>query len=497
MVHHLLTEHSSIISERQVSAHADMCERGVNETESSSCLVCREGMSTARLHHHLATHMEELALFVLPLIPDDSGDEYIQELIEDNSQPDSSTGEIDAAAAADTVEVATREDAVKEPTITATTVEAEREKVTDEHKKRMTEAKAVVDATEAESKAAKAENEKMIAEAKVEHEKKMAEAKNAAAAAEAAREVAEEELKKNAPGPDADKPPLIFIDAMGRSFTLPWHLVKTWVGMKTLIRQAFVNIERIGPHVVNGRYHLIGPHGQIILPQVWDTVVQPGWEIQMQMWPLPSDPPEVKVNRGIRMRPSKWEGEGTMDKIDSEDEHIQKFNEDNSQPDSSMREIPSAPVALPQPTAEEIQKRREDEAKIQAEALVKALRVIQLEEKAAVAAIADKDQKVQAESDKIALLLAGFEKERLAREEAAAAKAAMETARPIDMPEKVLGTGNNPDRTLLSADSCGDVPDTRTQTQPATFECKTCPDHHPFAGADELHRHNKDYHNIS
>lgn len=139
---------------------------------------------------------------------------------------------------------------------------------------------------------AKAENEKVIAEAKAEHEKKMAEAKAAADAAEAAKKAAEEELKKNAPAPDADKAPLKFTDAVDRSFTLPWHLVKTWKGMETLIRQAFVNIERIGPHVANGHYHLYGPNNEIILPQVWDIVVQPGWDIKMQLWPLPPDPVE-------------------------------------------------------------------------------------------------------------------------------------------------------------------------------------------------------------
>ncbi|KAG9950878.1 hypothetical protein KCU85_g3309, partial [Aureobasidium melanogenum] len=146
---------------------------------------------------------------------------------------------------------------------------------------------------------AKAENEKAIAEAKAEHEKKMAEAKAAADAAEAAKKAAEEELKKNAPAPDADKAPLKFTDAVDRSFTLPWHLVKTWKGMETLIRQAFVNIERIGPHVANGHYHLLGPNNEIILPQVWDIVVQPGWDIKMQLWPLPPDPLEEKVNNGI------------------------------------------------------------------------------------------------------------------------------------------------------------------------------------------------------
>ncbi|KAK6002065.1 hypothetical protein QM012_001703 [Aureobasidium pullulans] len=145
---------------------------------------------------------------------------------------------------------------------------------------------------------AKAENEKVIAEAKAEHEKKMAEAKKAADAAEAAKKAAEEELKKNAPAPDADKAPLKFTDAVDRSFTLPWHLVKTWKGMETLIRQAFVNIERIGPHVANGHYHLLGPNNEIILPQVWDIIVQPGWDIKMQLWPLPPDPHDDKVPPG-------------------------------------------------------------------------------------------------------------------------------------------------------------------------------------------------------
>jgi uncharacterized small protein (DUF1192 family) len=197
------------MNERQVSTHADMCKREVNETEPDFCLICRERMSISGLYDHLATHMEELALFVLPLTPDDSPDEHSQELTENNSQPDSLTGEIETGVAADTAEVARK---------------------------------------------------------------------------------AAEDSKKNASGSDADEPPLTFTDAVDRRFTLPWHLVKTWKGMETLIRQAFVNIERIGPHFANGHYHLLGPNGEIILPQVWDIVVQPGWDIKMQMWPLPPSP---------------------------------------------------------------------------------------------------------------------------------------------------------------------------------------------------------------
>lgn len=61
-------------------------------------------------------------------------------------------------------------------------------------------------------------------------------------------------------------------------------------GMEELIRQAFLHIEIIGPHVADGHYDLVGPNGDIILPQVWDTVIEPDWTITMHMWPIPEKP---------------------------------------------------------------------------------------------------------------------------------------------------------------------------------------------------------------
>lgn len=57
--------------------------------------------------------------------------------------------------------------------------------------------------------------------------------------------------------------------------------------MENLIKQAFLHVETIGPHVMEGHYDLIGPDGEIILPQVWDTMIKPDHSIEMQMWPLP------------------------------------------------------------------------------------------------------------------------------------------------------------------------------------------------------------------
>lgn len=75
---------------------------------------------------------------------------------------------------------------------------------------------------EAEKKAA-AEAE----ETKKAHEKALAEAKTAAEELEKAKKAAEEEAAKLKPS-DAPKAPIKFKDAVGRKFSFPWHLCKTW-----------------------------------------------------------------------------------------------------------------------------------------------------------------------------------------------------------------------------------------------------------------------------
>src|ERR1700760_35677 len=60
--------------------------------------------------------------------------------------------------------------------------------------------------------------------------------------------------------------------------------------MEELIKQAFLHVEVIGPHVAEGHYDLIGPNGEIILPQVWETMIEPDWSITMHMWPMPEPP---------------------------------------------------------------------------------------------------------------------------------------------------------------------------------------------------------------
>ena len=65
--------------------------------------------------------------------------------------------------------------------------------------------------------------------------------------------------------------------------------------MEDLIRQAFLHVDVIGPHVAEGHYDLIGPNNEIILPGVWETVIEPDWTITMHMWPMPEKQDESQV----------------------------------------------------------------------------------------------------------------------------------------------------------------------------------------------------------
>ncbi|KMK55968.1 hypothetical protein Y699_08389 [Aspergillus fumigatus Z5] len=165
------------------------------------------------------------------------------------------------------------------------------------HEKKLVEEAAAAARAEAEQKAAeeaakaKKEAEEAAAAARAEAEQKAAEeaaklkkeAEEAVAAATAAATAAANKVPEK-------KKPIKFKDAVGRKFSFPFDLCCTWQGMEELIRQAFLHIEVIGPHVAEGHYDLVGPNGDIILPQVWETVIEPDWTITMHMWPIPEKP---------------------------------------------------------------------------------------------------------------------------------------------------------------------------------------------------------------
>ena len=88
-------------------------------------------------------------------------------------------------------------------------------------------------------------------------------------------------------GADAHMAPIRFKDAVGRKFNFAWHICKTWKGMESLIKQSFLHVDVIGSHVQEGHYDLMGPDGTIILPQLWETMIRPDWEVTMYMLPIP------------------------------------------------------------------------------------------------------------------------------------------------------------------------------------------------------------------
>lgn len=74
--------------------------------------------------------------------------------------------------------------------------------------------------------------------------------------------------------------------------------------MEDLIKQAFMHVDQFAQHVAEGHYDLIGPNGEIILPQVWETMIEPDWSITMMMWPIPEKPPLQGPPGAHGMRPS-------------------------------------------------------------------------------------------------------------------------------------------------------------------------------------------------
>ena len=65
--------------------------------------------------------------------------------------------------------------------------------------------------------------------------------------------------------------------------------------MTRLIQEAFLHIEGMEAHVHKGYYDLLGDDGNIILPSVWEHVVEPDWSVTMQMWPVQGPEPEKEA----------------------------------------------------------------------------------------------------------------------------------------------------------------------------------------------------------
>lgn len=68
---HLISAHHDAFTDDQIPAAVRLCNRPEDEDNEQTCLVCERKMTLADLQSHLAAHMEDLALFVLPLAMED------------------------------------------------------------------------------------------------------------------------------------------------------------------------------------------------------------------------------------------------------------------------------------------------------------------------------------------------------------------------------------------------------------------------------------------
>ncbi|TVY91522.1 hypothetical protein LAWI1_G002732 [Lachnellula willkommii] len=114
-----------------------------------------------------------------------------------------------------------------------------------------------------------------------------------------------DEAPEKAPKTDTEKKkPIRFKDAVGRKFSFPFDLCCTWPSMEGLIRQAFLDVEIIGPQVQAGRYDLLGPDGELISPINWEAYIEPDMAVTMHMWPMPeaSNLPSVELDEPDRSK---------------------------------------------------------------------------------------------------------------------------------------------------------------------------------------------------
>ena len=69
---HILHRHSGEFIESQLPVLLDMCERAADLDEEESCSLCGQQMNLKVRRLHVASHLEDIALFVLPRESDQS-----------------------------------------------------------------------------------------------------------------------------------------------------------------------------------------------------------------------------------------------------------------------------------------------------------------------------------------------------------------------------------------------------------------------------------------
>ena len=59
--------------------------------------------------------------------------------------------------------------------------------------------------------------------------------------------------------------------------------------MENLIKRSFSHVESMNAKIFRGSYDILSPTGEIILPEIWDSVVKPGWVVELRVWDFVRD----------------------------------------------------------------------------------------------------------------------------------------------------------------------------------------------------------------
>jgi hypothetical protein len=78
--------------------------------------------------------------------------------------------------------------------------------------------------------------------------------------------------------------------------------------MEDMIKEAFMRVDVLYPHILARHYDLASPDGNTIHPLKWESTVEPGMQVVMTMWPMVStekqrtNPERKKLKVPVRRR---------------------------------------------------------------------------------------------------------------------------------------------------------------------------------------------------